>query len=269
MNPFTRPLRNDDPALRLVVCHHAGGSGSAYFPLGRSLPPDWDLLLADLPGRGRRHREAPLRDLSAMVERLTEDVLPLTGPPLALFGHSMGAAVVAGTALALERRGAPVAWVGVSGRLAPADCGPVEDLDPGLSDRRLMAGLGRLGGIPARFDEAPEFRRRFLRLVRGDLYALGSAHPDPARRRLAAPLTAFGAAGDETAPASRLGGWAAETAGPFRSRVFDGGHFHFFDDGFAALGAALVAEIRRVVPGADGPEGVRRAPAPTTTGGQT
>ncbi|MFI2617281.1 thioesterase II family protein [Streptomyces sp. NPDC018584] len=247
MSAFIRPRRVDDPALRLVVCHHAGGSGSAYFPLARHLPADWDVLLVDLPGRGRRHRDTPLRDIGAMAARVTEDVLPWTGPPLALLGHSMGAVVAFETALRLQERAVPVAWVGVSGRLAPADCGPVAHLDPRLPDRELMAGLSAMGGIPERFDEAPEFRHRFLRLVRHDLHALGTAHSDAARGPLTAALTAYGAARDELAPAELIDNWAAETRGPFTRHVFDGGHFHFFDDGFAVLGRTLTADVRHAL----------------------
>ncbi|MFF1274886.1 thioesterase II family protein [Streptomyces marokkonensis] len=245
MNALVRPRRNDDPALRLVVCHHAGGSGSAYFPLAAHVPEDWDVLLVDLPGRGRRHREAPLRDMGAMAARVTEDVLPWTGPPLALFGHSMGAVVAVETALALEERGTPVVWVGVSGRLAPADCRPVAHLDPRLPDEELMAGLSSMGGIPARFDEVPGFRGRFLRLVRHDLHALGAARTGAPFRRLDAPLTAFGATRDDLAPVHLLANWAALTRSSFTRRIFEGGHFHFFDDGFAALGRSLADEVRR------------------------
>ncbi|MEU9065948.1 alpha/beta fold hydrolase [Streptomyces sp. NPDC048109] len=257
MSAFIRPRRNDDPALRLVVCHHAGGSGSAYFPLAAHLPADWDVLLVDLPGRGRRHRDTPLRDMGAMAARVTEDVLPWAGPPLALFGHSMGAVVAVQTALALEKRGAPVVWVGVSGRLAPADCRPVPHLDPRLPDEELMTGLRAMGGIPGRFDEVPEFRRHFLRLVRHDLTALGTVRPIAPARGLTAPLTAFGATRDELAPAGLLANWAAETSGSFTRKVFEGGHFHFVEDGFAALGRSLAEEVRRAL----------RALDPIPTGG--
>jgi len=239
-----RPLRHNDPAVRLVVCHHAGGSGSVYFPLSRQLPADWDVLLVDLPGRGTLHRTAPLRDIDEMAAHVTAAVLPWTGPPLALFGHSMGAVVALESARRLMERGVRPAWVGVSGRIAPEATERADLLDPSLSDEALLAALNGMGGIPQRFDEVPEFRQRFLRLVRGDLHALGSFRPAPERRRLTAPLTAFGATGDDLAPVATLHKWAAETTGAFRRYTFDGGHFHFLDDGFSQLGRAVVREVR-------------------------
>ncbi|MFF3905048.1 thioesterase II family protein [Streptomyces sp. NPDC001848] len=245
--PFIRPRPLQDPAVRLVVCPHAGGSGSAYFPLARLLPDDWDVLLLDLPGRGKRHSAEPLRDMTAVAALAAGDIAPWAGPSLALFGHSMGAVVAVEAARLLQDRGLPPTWVGVSGRLAPPDVPPSPELDPALPDDELMAGLAAMGGIPDRFDEVPEFRRRFLRVVRADLEALGRHRPDPARSPLAAPLTAFGAAGDDLSSSERLGTWAAETARTFRRHTFEGGHFHFLQDGFAALARVLTAEVRHAL----------------------
>lgn len=244
MSAVIRPLRHSDPAVRLVVCHHAGGSGSVYFPLSRQLPDDWDVLLVDLPGRGTLHRATPLRDVEEMAAHVTAAVLPWAGPPLALFGHSMGAVVALESARRLTERGVRPGWVGVSGRVAPQSAERTDRLDPTLSDEALLAALSDMGGIPRRFDEVPEFRQRFLRLVRGDLHALGTFRPAPERRRLDVPLTAFGATDDDLAPVAMLHAWAAETTGAFRQHTFDGGHFHFLDDGFTRLGRALVREVR-------------------------
>ncbi|MFE6159085.1 thioesterase II family protein [Streptomyces sp. NPDC056486] len=244
MSAIIRPLRHNDPAVRLVVCHHAGGSGSVYFPLSRQLPDDWDVLLVDLPGRGTAHRATPLRDITEMAAHVTAAVLPWAGPPLALFGHSMGAVVALESARRLTERGVRPAWVGVSGRVAPETTGRTDPLDPRLSDEALLTALSAMGGIPQRLDEVPEFRQRFLRLVRGDLHALGAFRPAEERRKLDAPLTAFGATGDDLAPVATLHAWAAETTGPFRQHTFDGGHFHFLDDGFDRLGRAVVREVR-------------------------
>ncbi|MEV5976637.1 alpha/beta fold hydrolase [Streptomyces sp. NPDC052114] len=248
MSVFVRPRRVTDPVVRLVVVHHAGGSAAAYHPLTRHLPKDWELLLLDLPGRGKRHTEAPLEDMAALAASTADAVAPwATGPPLALFGHSLGALVAAEAARRLEERGPAPVWVGVSGRPAPGTRGGGAELHPAMPDDRLMSGLRAMGGIPARIDEVPGFRDRFLRLVRADLRALVSYRPAPGRRRLAAPMTAMSATSDPLAPLAELGAWARETTGELRRRVFPGGHFHFLDDAFARLGDVLVEEIRHVV----------------------
>ncbi|MEU4116037.1 alpha/beta fold hydrolase [Kitasatospora sp. NPDC028055] len=246
MTAFVRPRRVEDAELRLVVFHHAGGSAAAYFPLTRELPENWDVLLLDLPGRGKRHDRAALGTVPELVASSVSDILPWTdGAPLALFGHSLGAVLAYETARALEAAGVRLGWLGVSGRVAPSEEPPLALPGHELSDPELMTQLTRMGGLHPRIDELPEFRDRFLRLVRTDLRAVARYRPSPARIPLAAPVTAFGGVDDPWAPPSALAGWAAETRGAFQCRTFSGGHFHFLGPAFPAFTAELVEEIRR------------------------
>ncbi len=244
MSPFLRPRPVPNPEVRLVAFHHAGGSGSAYFPFSRGMPPGWDLLLPDLPGRGRRHRSVPLRDMPAIVAQVVEDLLDWTDAPLALFGHSMGAVVAAEAARALAEIGVEPAWVGVSGRPAADYRGPVAVLPYDVSDEELMRHLLALGGLPAQIHELPEFRTQMLRLVRADLTALTTYAPSPTRPPLDVPMTAFGGTDDGWAPPAAIAAWAGATSVSFRQRFFPGGHFHFLGAGFEGFTAAVVAEIR-------------------------
>jgi surfactin synthase thioesterase subunit len=248
MNPITRPHRLDAPALRLVVFHHAGGSAASYFPLTRGLPREWDPLLVDLPGRGKRHASPPLADMGELAAVATDDLMPWAdGPPLALFGHSLGAVVAFEVARTLESRGVFPAWVGVSGRGTPGGTVALHGIQHDLPDMDLLDRLTRLGGMPQRLDQVPDFRERFLRLIRADLRALDSYRPEPGRQPLAAALTAFGAADDPLAPPSALGAWARESSGGFRQRVLPGGHFHFLLDAFEGFTHALIEEVQSSV----------------------
>lgn len=244
MNRFLRPRRVDDPALRFICFHHAGGAAAGYFPFARRLPADWDVLLHDLPGRGGRHAERPRREMDEVVESAVRDVAPLTDVPYVLFGHSMGAIVAAETARRLSASFAPPVWVGVSGREAPAapDLGAARLA--GLDDASLLATLLRLGGTPSRISEMPELRDAFLRVVRADLEAVGSYRPGPGRPALPCPVTAFGGLTDPWAPPAGLAGWRHETASYFRQHLFPGGHFYFADSAFAALARKAGTEIR-------------------------
>ncbi|MFE5584774.1 thioesterase II family protein [Kitasatospora sp. NPDC056531] len=248
MTAFVRPRPIDRPALRLVVFHHAGGSAAAYFPMTRSLPADWDVLLLDLPGRGRRHSSPALEDMAGLVARAFEDVLPwASSAPLALFGHSLGAVVAYETARSLEAGGVRPRWVGVSGRVAPGNRPPRLLPSHELPDQELMAGLTAMGGMHHRIDELPEFRERFLRLVRSDLRAVAGYRPAPEPRPLAAPLTAFTATDDPWAPPESMAGWERVTRAAFRQRTFGGGHFHFLGAAFADFTEAVAEEIRHAL----------------------
>lgn len=242
--PGIRPRPVDDPDLRLLVFHHAGGSAAAYYPLARDLPRTWDLVLVDLPGRGKRHRSPPITDMAELVPVAAEDVLAWSGPPIALFGHSLGAIVAAEAARSVIDH-VDLRWVGVSARPAP-DHRVRTTLDrPDLPDDELMRELARTGSVPGRIDEVPDFRDRFVRLVRGDLRALGSYRPAHDRTPLPAAVTAFGGTKDPLAPPASLAAWASETTGPFRWRLFAGRHFYFLGTAFPALGRAVREEIQR------------------------
>jgi surfactin synthase thioesterase subunit len=227
--------------VRLVGFHHAGGSAAVYYPLVNGLPPDWDLLLLDLPGRGRRAGRVPMEEMSAVTATVLAEVLPWTGGgvPVALFGHSMGAIVALETARGLEELGRPPVWTGVSGRVAPHHPGPSAPLHT-LADEELLEVMLGLGGMPDRVTESPRFLSRFLHTVRADLSAVHSYRPEPGRRPLATPLAVFGGTQDVWAPPSAMHLWRAETAGTFTQRFFPGGHFYFLDHGFATLARHVV-----------------------------
>src|SRR5262245_54050356 len=73
-----------------------------------ALLPQCEVLAVQLPGREHRVREAPCRDLQALVRELAALLASLPpGPPLVLFGHSLGALVAFLLARALCDAGAP------------------------------------------------------------------------------------------------------------------------------------------------------------------
>lgn len=249
---FTRPRAVARPRLRVVVIHHAGGSAAAYFPLVEHLPPDWDPLLLDLPGRGKAHRLRPMTDMGRLAAWAAEHIRPWApgggeGPPLALFGHSLGAAVAHEAARLLAAAGSAPVWLGVSGRAAPRHPGPDGLPEGTLSDDELMCRLTELGGMHPRIDELPDFRERFLNLVRQDLRALADYRPAGGRVPLDVPLTAFGAREDTVVPPDSLSAWGAETTAGFRGVVFDGGHFHFLGQALPGFAARLVHEIHQAM----------------------
>ena len=247
MNPFVRPRRLDAPELRLIVFHHAGGSAASYYRMVRDLPENWDLLLLDLPGRGKRHAEPPLERLPEVLEQVAADVRPwLGGTPLALFGHSFGAVVALETARSLQAGGVTPLWVGVSGRVPP-DHHPVSRLSH-LDDEGLMAKLVAMGGMPERVNAVPQFVEHCLRITRSDLRAVESYAPDPDRVPLDCPLTVFCGSHDAWAPPAAMSGWEYETGRAHRRHVFPGGHFYFQGAALSGFTKALATEIETVAP---------------------
>ncbi|AGT09195.1 thioesterase II family protein [Paracoccus aminophilus] len=243
MTAWLRPRPVENPRLRLVMFHHAGGSGSTFFNIVKQMGEDVDVVLHELPGRGRRYAQAPIDQMSEMVAQVARDLGELTGElPLALFGHSLGAIVASELARKLTRDGTPPLWLGVSGRQAPTVAPRASRLHL-LPDDEFLHTMLELGGTPERVLQEPEFVRMFLRLARADFTAVDSYGARPDRTILGCPIHAYAAVDDPWAPPALMENWALETGGPFHLSRFDGGHFYFTDDSCARLGRQIARDL--------------------------
>src|SRR5215218_8004580 len=86
-----RPRSN--ARLRLFCLPPAGGNAFSFCGWERSLPSAVEVFPVQLPGRGGRLREKPFRRLLALVQVLSQELLPFLDRPYVLFGHSMGALI--------------------------------------------------------------------------------------------------------------------------------------------------------------------------------
>lgn len=187
------------------------------------LPPDVELVAAQLPGRGPRIREAPISRIEPLVEALDQALRP-SPVPFVLFGHSMGGLVAFELCRRLRARGAPPpARLVISGRRAPE----LPDSFPppgGLSDEYILDRLRRYGGTPEDVLAEPELVALILPVFRADFSLLSTYRHTPAEP-LDIPLTALGGTADEQVSPAQLEAWREHTRGPFSLRLFKGGHF--------------------------------------------
>lgn len=244
MTPFVRPRPVDGPALRLICFHHAGGSSTTYYPMSRAIPEDWELLLLDLPGRGKRYNDLPLEHIDDVLDLVMGDIVPWLDAPVALFGHSYGAILATEAARRLCATGRPPLWTGVSGRVSPGY--RTQRRLSVLDDRGLLEQIRAMGGLPQQMEEIPGFVSRFVHLTRADLRSVESYRPPADRTPLSCPLTVFCGTDDLWAPPAAMSGWSAESRYGARRRVFDGGHFYFLGEAFAGFTRELVSEVDAV-----------------------
>lgn len=215
------------PRARLACFPHAGGAASTFHPWSRRLPADVELLAVQYPGRQDRVDEPCARRMAELVEPLTAALFD-GGAPLALFGHSMGAAVAHEVARALERAGQDVAHMFVSGRPAP---GLRREETDASDDDALLDDVERLSGT--RIDD-PALKELVLPALRAD-YELIGAYAPVEGAPLDAPITACIGDEDPEVTPEEANAWAQQTRGPFRLWTFAGTHFYLTENEPALL----------------------------------
>lgn len=224
-----------------LYCFACAGSSAASFYRWRRLAPPWlRIEPVERPGRGARLREPHLRSYAPLVDLLTREMSVGLAPRYALLGHSLGALLAFGCARALRRSGAPApSALVIAGAAAPSrrDMTRYATL---CSDEEVTRELRRQGGTPEEVFADPELSRMALDAAAADFAVCGDFRY-LTEAPLAVPLLAFGGRADAI-DESDLCAWRAETTGPFRCELLDGGHF-FLREREEAFVTALVAGL--------------------------
>lgn len=206
----------------LVVYAHIGGSAVLYRDRLRRALPNVEIAPTDLPGCGARHDEAPAKDLEAIAaaesERLGRD-----GPPLFLFGHSLGALVAYEVARRRQARGGAVRGLIVSGRVAPDV--PRCAWSGGWSDADVLAMLRRVGSTPEAVLQDRDMMAFFMPSLRAGFRMLDS-YRFVLGHRLRCPVLVLGGRDDPLVDEPGLAGWQRCVDGPMTLSRPPGGHMY-------------------------------------------
>lgn len=227
--------------VRLVCLPHAGGNATAYRQFLACLDRDVELVSVQYPGRlDRAGDDWP----GTMREAATELAAAFTGPrdvPLAIFGHSLGAALAYELARALTEAGDGPDHLIVSGHPPPHRF--VSTRQHLLDDDQLWDELRRLGGMPPEFLEHPELRAYALPYIRRD-YRFAETYQPVLTSLLDCPITCMSADDDTEVTLEQARAWSEVTTAAFELEVYSGGHFYLYDD------PALIAArwVRAVAP---------------------
>ncbi|CAO5236316.1 thioesterase II family protein [Frankia sp. AgKG'84/4] len=246
---FRRVAAARNTGIRLVCFPHAGGSATFYQPFARALESVADLWAVQYPGRQDRRSEPPFESIDDVADQLAGLLGSAAGPPLAFFGHSMGAVVAFEVARRLRRAGRPgPAALFVSGRRAPSV--PRIELVHQGTDADILRALRELAGTDPRILGDEEIQQMILPVVRGDYRAV-ERHRHVPGPPLTCPVVAFGGDDDPHASVADLRAWADHTTGAFEAHVFSGGHFYLVDelDGVTAAIAENLAALAGPVSG--------------------
>ncbi|MCJ0874942.1 thioesterase II family protein [Streptomyces sp. AP-93] len=208
-----------EAAVRLICLPHAGGSASFYAGWG-ALLPQAEVHAVAYPGRAHRFDDPLAEDLVEMAREIADAIAPLADKPLALFGHSLGAAVALETARALEAAGIPVVHLFASGSRNGPLPGPLPP--PSEDPAELVEQLIRLGGTDPELAKDPDFQDLVLPYTLGD-GKLFHAYRMSEEPQLCCPVTCVVGDADDDAD---IRPWAKIAPEGFVEHIVAGDHFY-------------------------------------------
>ena len=218
-SPWLRWYRPpSDGEIRLLCMPPAGSAASFYRTWVMRMPKDVAFGVVQYPGRENRLAEPPLQDLEALADGAAK-AIGLAGPgPVALLGHSLGAAVAYEVALRLSRP----AVLFVSGCAAPsvhlARSKRVWD------DPDILEDLRRMGGPNRAALDHHGLLALVLPALRAD-YNLTERYTPRQDVTLDCPIVALHGDQDQEVRLEEMEPWRAVTTGSFERRLFHGDHF--------------------------------------------
>jgi surfactin synthase thioesterase subunit len=205
---------------RLFLLHFAGGN-SYSFQFLTPLLDGFDVIPVELPGRGRRIKEALLNDFDqAAIDIYGQINARLNDAGFMLYGHSMGAYLGLRVANLLENAGRAPDHLIVSGNAGP-----------GLKKRKyiyscekeeLIDELENLGGVPAEVLDNEELFGFFEPILRAD-FEIAERNDLALEPPVQAPI--FAMMGSEEDNVGRISNWGRFTRAEFDHKILQGGHF--------------------------------------------
>lgn len=236
---FTCPQANPGAETRLFLFPYAGGGPAVFNQWVSGIPNTVEALIAHYPGRGSRHQEAPIKQITTLVENLFLAIQPLLDKPCAFFGHSLGGMVAFELAHHLRYHGLPQPQI-----LFISACGVPHLSDPhppihALPDSDFLKSLQQLKSIPSELLDQPEVMQLLLPIVRADFKAIENHVHSPVELPLDVPIVAFGGLDDSRVSRERLEGWSLYTNSGFQLQYFPGDHFFIHTDRETVIAAVL------------------------------
>jgi medium-chain acyl-[acyl-carrier-protein] hydrolase len=212
------------PRLRLFCFPYAGGGASIFRLWSKDLPEEVEVCPVYLPGRENRFLEPGFTNVQELARTLTDQLLPSTDIPFALFGHSMGGLICYVWACHMRKwHNRTPTLIFISGQRAP-QLPPLHAPIHHLPDAAFLDELFRLGGTPAAVMQNKELMELMLPLLRADftLYETYIYRPDVP---FACPISAYYGEQDHLVSAKELAAWREHTHGTFTLTGIPGNHF--------------------------------------------
>lgn len=210
---------------QLFILHYAGGNIYSLQALAEKLKPKFAVEALELPGRGKRIREALLTTKKeAVADYLRQIRAKRNNQPFLIFGHSMGATLGFSVVRELQQSGdAPLCFI-PSGNPGPNIKESKKYSQ--LPKQQFFDELRKMGGITEELAANSELLEFFEPILRADFALLEAADNEPAQT-INVPI--FAVMGSTEEYVASIGNWARYTSGAFEATVLEGNHFFVFD----------------------------------------
>lgn len=225
---------------QLYFLHFAGGSKYSYNFLLPYLT-QFEVHCLELPGRGKRLNEKLLTNADEAVEDYYQQIVgKLDTEKFALFGHSMGAALMPALVHRLENAKKHPFYVFVSGNPGP---GILKNKNRHLlSADEFKQELADYGGMPPGLMQDEDLFDFFEPILRADFQIVEKSADVPSPI-ISAPVLAM--MGREELHAEQIGNWRAYTTGLVNCKLYKGKHFFIYDQPTAI--AELINACHRTI----------------------
>lgn len=215
-----------------LFCLPPGGcSATIYTPFKRQAAAQINVLALDYPGHGARARE-PLQDDPEMLARDVLDAIEQAEPlPFALFGHSLGAALLWQVLALLESRPAieRLKLLVVSSR--PPRLFMNLPAKHNWSDQAIIDELSKYNATAPELLDNPQAREFFLRIMRNDFRLSHNIPVDPIGKtpkgRAVALLAVYGEQDPNIRDPEAMHHWRGHSERWLGCYPLPGDHFYF------------------------------------------
>jgi medium-chain acyl-[acyl-carrier-protein] hydrolase len=229
----------------LIAFPPAGNRGGIFANLRRAAPDGVQVIVPDLPGRGKRMQSRPDLTITDLAAELADE-LPerIAARPYMVFGTSFGSILSFEYVRETQRRRLhpPEALI-VSGRPPPEDSNDF-DKYAAWTDAEILSYLviASPDGVSLR-DAPTELQDLAIEWFRSDI-RLGTEYRYIADRPLEVPIIVFHGADDYGVSEESLMNWQRHTTGKFAIRVVAGGHFFYVSRPETLIAALQGASLR-------------------------
>lgn len=222
---FVCPQAKPEAATRLFLFPYAGSGPAVFNKWTSGFPDSVEIYIAHFPGRGSRHQEPVIKQITTLAEKFSQAIQPLSDKPFAFFGHSLGGLVAFELTRQLRQHNLPQPQM-----LFVSACGAPHLPDPNppihkLSDPEFIDALKKLNGFPSEILNQPEIMQLLLPTLRADFEAVERYPHETDVSPLPVPIIAFAGVDDARLSQERVEGWALHTDTGFIAQYFPGDHF--------------------------------------------